>query len=184
MAPSAIKPSVDQSNPPERRLAANPERGPSALSIHGSDGFPHIDMLNGGMTIGIHRAAPLFVLLFAVPLGAQSTQTVQDTATAYGARLTIPGDPTKPLNTKRVNNRVESRISNRIALRIEKYRVGSSADPLATVRQNAATAMDAYARAQDAGRQRDLSPAQSVQQPEQDPYAESALYPGQTSPRR
>ncbi|WP_153003036.1 hypothetical protein [Sphingomonas sanguinis] len=135
------------------------------------------------MTFGIHYAAPLLVLLCAVPAGAQSTQTAQDTATAYGARLTIPGNPTKPLNTKRINNRVESRISNRIALRIEKYRVGSSADPLATVRQNATPVTDSYARAQDASRQGDLSPAQSTQQPAQDPYAESTSYPGQTSPR-
>lgn len=65
----------------------------------------------------------------AAPVTAQ-TRSVRDTATAYGARLDARGVPAN-LNPNRVNSRINSRIDKRLALRIERYRPNSTANPTA-----------------------------------------------------
>lgn len=64
------------------------------------------------------------------PGASAQTRSVRDTATAYGARLNAKGQPAD-LNPNRINNRVNSRIDNRLALRIERYRPDSTANPTA-----------------------------------------------------
>lgn len=113
----------------------------------------------------------MIAALVAAPVAAQTTQSAQDTATAYGARLTTPGDPTKPLNSKRINNRIENRIQNRISLRVERYQVGAAADPLAGARQADTTAASAYQTASNASAQATASQAAQPQQQQTDPYA-------------
>ncbi|WP_203310506.1 hypothetical protein [Sphingomonas beigongshangi] len=113
--------------------------------------------------------ASIFLLstLCVIPAAAQTTRTARDTATAYGARLTTPGDPTKPLNQRRVNNRLDNRISNRLSLRIERYRVGAEADPLAAAREPQKSATSAYETASDASREATASAATDRQQQNQ-----------------
>ncbi|WP_294312728.1 hypothetical protein [uncultured Sphingomonas sp.] len=131
------------------------------------------------------RSAPkpllLILSLCTAPAAAQSTRTAQDTATAYGARLTTPGDPAKPLNQRRINNRIENRINNRLSMRIERYRVGAAADPLAAARQDQKTATSAYQTASDASREATASKADDRQQ--QREQQQQQADPTDTDPR-
>lgn len=72
-------------------------------------------------------------LLTATSAHAQTTTSVKSTREAYGARLDAKAQP-NDVNTARVNNRVDSRIDNRLSLRLERYRVGQTADPTAGYR--------------------------------------------------
>lgn len=86
-----------------------------------------------------------FLLLLTAGTGAAQTTSVQSTVEAYGARLNNPSEPTKPLNARRYNNRIDSRLDNRISLRIERFRIGSPMDPLASIRSaTQKSAIDAY----------------------------------------
>jgi hypothetical protein len=69
------------------------------------------------------------IVLFSGTANAQ-TQSVRDTATAYGARLNAKGEPAN-LNPNRINNRVAGRLDTRLGLRIERYRPDSAVDPTA-----------------------------------------------------
>jgi hypothetical protein len=71
----------------------------------------------------------------ALPLAAQTTQDTRSTREAYGARLTPVGPDDVPTIDRRAVKRVETRVNSRIATRIERYRVGSTADPGAAFKQ-------------------------------------------------
>ena len=74
-------------------------------------------------------AALLLTAVAPTSVSAQ-TRTARQTATAYGARLNAKAEP-QALNQARWNNRINSRLDTRIGLRIERFRVGSAADPVA-----------------------------------------------------
>ena len=60
--------------------------------------------------------------------GMAQTRSANDTATAYGARLTAKDRPAD-LNENRLDNRINSRLDNRLSLRIERYRPDSTSNP-------------------------------------------------------
>jgi hypothetical protein len=66
------------------------------------------------------------------PATAQ-TQSVHDTATAYGARLDAKGRPVDN-NRNRNDDRIDSRINNRLTLRVERYRPDSTENPTGAFR--------------------------------------------------
>lgn len=108
-----------------------------------------------------------FLLLTAAGAAAQ-TSSVQSTAEAYGARLNNPGQPAKPLNARRYNNRIDSRVESRISLRIERFRVGASADPLSGIRNSTRkSGVDAYRNVDGVGSRATLS-AKSFNPPSSD----------------
>ncbi len=74
------------------------------------------------------------MLLLPTTIVAQ-TQTVRDTATAYGARLNAKGQPAN-LNPNRINSRIPSRIDSRLSLRVERYQSESTADPIVAFRSS------------------------------------------------
>lgn len=93
-----------------------------------------------------------FLLLLTTGAAVAQTASVQSTVEAYGARLNNPGEPAKPLNVRRYNNRIDSRLDNRISLRIERFRVGAPMDPLASIRSaTQKSAIDAYRNLDEAG---------------------------------
>lgn len=63
-------------------------------------------------------------LLTATSAHAQTTTSVKSTRDAYGVRLDAKAQP-NDVNAARVN----SRVDNRLSLRLERYRVGQTADP-------------------------------------------------------
>jgi hypothetical protein len=69
-------------------------------------------------------------LLMAVPVAAQTARDANSTREAYGARL-APESSETDFSTVRVNKRLDTRIASRISTRIERYRVGATADPAA-----------------------------------------------------
>lgn len=60
-------------------------------------------------------------------------RSMRDTATAYGARLNVRGQPAN-LNPARISSRIPSRIDSRLALRLERYRPNASDNPTAAFR--------------------------------------------------
>lgn len=83
----------------------------------------------------MNRIAPILclALLGATAAQAQTTRSAKSTRQAYGARLDAAAQPNN-LNAARVNNRIDSRIDSRLSLRIERYRIGQTADPTAAFR--------------------------------------------------
>lgn len=67
-------------------------------------------------------------LLTATSAHAQTTTSVKSTRDAYGVRLDAKAQP-NDVNAARVNSRVDNRVDNRLSLRLERYRVGQTADP-------------------------------------------------------
>jgi hypothetical protein len=68
--------------------------------------------------------------LMAAPVAAQTTRDANSTREAYGARL-APETSDTDFSTAKVNRRLDTRIASRISTRIERYRVGTTADPAA-----------------------------------------------------
>ena len=88
-----------------------------------------------GYAGAMNRVAPILclALLGATAAQAQSTRTAKSTREAYGVRLDAQAVPSD-VNTARLDNRIKSRIENRLSLRIERYRIGQTADPTAAFR--------------------------------------------------
>lgn len=110
-------------------------------------------------------ATMMIALLFCGSgASAQTATTAKTTIEAYGARLNNPADTTAKLNGRRINNRIENRLDNRLATRIERYRVGSAADPISAfqrIEQGSTT--QAFEQADTAGRSGILTPTPPVQ---------------------
>jgi hypothetical protein len=106
------------------------------------------------------QACAIIVPFLLLTAGAATAQTasVQSTVEAYGARLNNPGEPARPLNARRYNNRIDSRVDSRISLRIERFRVGAPTDPLDSIRNaTQKSAADAYRNVDGAGSRATLS---------------------------
>lgn len=106
------------------------------------------------------QACAIILPFLVLTAGAATAQTasVQSTVEAYGARLNNPGEPAKPLNTRRYNNRIDSRVDSRISLRIERFRAGAPTDPLGGIRNAPQkSAADAYRNVDGTGSRATLS---------------------------
>ena len=71
-----------------------------------------------------------FAALLAGGVASAQTNTAKSTREAYGVRLDAKALP-NDVNTARINSRIDSRIDNRLALRLERYRIGQTANPTA-----------------------------------------------------